>query len=99
MLAGSPERWPLAGDQLYVDLELSAEHLPPGTRLAIGAVVVVISPEPHMGCRLFRERYGSAALQLVNSPRGEQLKLRGLNARVELGGAIETGASVRALFG
>jgi hypothetical protein len=98
LLAGARERWPLAGDQLYVDLDLSEEHLPPGTRLAIGSAVIAISPEPHLGCRLFRERFGADAVRFVNSPLGERLKLRGLNAWVEAGGAVATGARVQVLF-
>ena len=67
LIAPARERWPLAGDQLYVDFDLSAEHLPPGTRVAIGAAEIEVSAEPHLGCRLFRERYGEDALRLVNS--------------------------------
>jgi hypothetical protein len=98
LLAGSVERWPLAGDQLYVDLDLSVAHVSPGTRLAIGAAVVEISAEPHTGCRLFRERYGADALAFVNSSEGERLKLRGLNAWVVASGGIRTGDDARVLF-
>ena len=98
LLAHERERWPLAGDQLYVDLDLSAEHLPAGTRVAIGAAEIEVSPEPHMGCRLFRERYGLDAERFVNSTVGRALQLRGINAWVVKGGEIRVGDAVRVLF-
>lgn len=98
LVAGSRERWPLAGDQLYVDLDLSVDHLPPGTRVAVGAAVVEISAEPHTGCRLFLERYGVDALALVNSSEGRRLNLRGLNAWVVSAASVRVGDAVRVLF-
>lgn len=98
LLAQDRERWPLAGDQLYVDLDLSAEHLPAGTRLSLGAAEIEVSPEPHMGCRLFRERYGPDAERLLNSDVGRRLRLRGINAWIVRGGEIRVGDAVRALF-
>ena len=68
LVAGERERWPLAGDQLYVDLDLSADNLPPGTRLAVGSAVIEVTPEPHTGCAKFSARFGSEALRFVNSP-------------------------------
>jgi hypothetical protein len=98
LLAQERERWPLAGDQLYADLDLSAEHLPAGTRVGIGAAEIEVSPEPHMGCRLFRERYGPDAERFVNSAVGRVLQLRGINAWVVKGGEIKVGDAVRVLF-
>ena len=98
LLAQSRDRWPLAGDQLYVDFDLSLEHLPPGTRLAIGAAQIEVSPEPHTGCRLFAERYGRDAQRFVGSERGHALQLRGINAWVVKGGEVRVGDAVRALF-
>jgi hypothetical protein len=98
LVAGSVERWPLAGDQLYVDLDLSGEHLPPGTRVVIGGAIVQISVEPHTGCRLFEERFGRAALEFVNSSEGRRLNLRGVNAWVMTPGTVRVGDPVRALF-
>jgi hypothetical protein len=91
LLAQTRERWALAGDQLYVDLDLSAENLPPGTRLEIGAAVIEVTSEPHNGCKKFKERFGAEALQFVNSPLGKQLHLRGVNARVVAPGIIRRG--------
>jgi len=98
LLAQSRDRWPLAGDQLYVDFDLSLEHLPAGTRLAIGAAEIEVSPEPHTGCRLFAERYGRDAQRFVGSERGHALQLRGINARIVKGGDVRVGDAVRALF-
>ena len=91
LIAREIERWPLAGDQLYMDLDLSAENLPPGTRLQIGSAVVEITPPPHNGCKKFVARFGLDAMKFVNSPVGKQLHLRGVNAKVVRPGAIRTG--------
>jgi hypothetical protein len=91
------DRWPLAGDQLFVDLDLSLDNLPPGTRLALGAAVIEVTAQPHTGCHKFRARFGSDALKFVNSPAGKQLRLRGLNAKVVLAGLIRTGDGIRKL--
>jgi hypothetical protein len=94
LVATSRERVPLAGDQLYVDFDLSGENLPAGTRLAIGAAVVEITPPPHTGCRKFTDRFGLAAMKFVNSPVGRQLNLRGVNARVRRGGVVRVGDAI-----
>ena len=87
-------RRPEAGDQLYVDFDLSVEHLPPGTRLQIGQAIVEVTAEPHNGCKKFARRFGQDAVKFVNSPTGKQLRLRGLNARVVQPGKICTGDAV-----
>ena len=43
VVARSRERWALAGDQLYVDFDLSIDNVPVGTRLAIGEAVIELS--------------------------------------------------------
>ena len=93
LIAGSEDRWPLAGDQLYLDLDLSEANLPPGTRLAIGEAVIEVTDQPHLGCQKFKARFGEDALKFVNSNVGKQLHLRGINARVVQAGAIRTGDS------
>ncbi|HUQ52335.1 MAG TPA: MOSC domain-containing protein [Gammaproteobacteria bacterium] len=98
LVAKSRDRWALAGDQLYVDFDLSLEHLPPGSRVAVGSAEIEVSPEPHMGCKLFRARYGEDAHKLVNSPDGRAWQLRGINAWVVKGGRVRVGDDVRALF-
>ena len=88
LVAGDRRRWPLAGDQLYVDLDLSIQNLPPGTRLAVGSAVLEVSAEPHTGCAKFSARFGSDALRFINAPVGRALRLRGLNAVVVEGGQV-----------
>ncbi len=97
LVAGEKSRWPLAGDQLYVDLDLSTGNLPPGTRLAIGSGRVEITAQPHTGCKKFVERFGMEAMKFVNSGSGKALRLRGLNARVVEPGTIRVGDVVRKL--
>jgi hypothetical protein len=88
LVAQERERWHLAGDQLFVDLDLSGENLPPGTRLALGSAVIEVTPQPHTGCQKFVSRFGMDAMKFVNSPMGRQLNLRGINAKVVLPGVI-----------
>jgi len=95
LVAQHKDRWQLAGDQLYLDLDLSEGNLPAGSRFAIGAAVIEVSPQPHLGCRKFVSRFGLEAMQFVNSPLGRQLRLRGINARVVSAGVIYVGDVVR----
>ena len=95
LVAGDLERWPLAGDQLYVDLDLSEATLPPGTRLGIGSAVIEITAQPHRGCAKFASRFGREALRFVNSAIGRELRLRGVNAKVVTGGTIRPGDVIR----
>ena len=97
LVAGSRDRWPLAGDQLYVDLDLSRENLPPGTRLAIGTAVVEVSAEPHTGCKKFASRFGLEALKVFDTDEGLALCLRGINTRVVVAGTVRAGDAVRKL--
>ena len=95
LLAQTEERWSLAGDQLFIDLDLSAANLPPGTRLAIGTAVIEVTDQPHTGCGKFVSRFGVDATKFVNSPVGRALQLRGINARVVTAGTIRAGDVVR----
>lgn len=96
-IAGERDRWPLAGDQLYVDFDLSAENVPPGTRLAVGAAEIEVTDEPHLGCGKFVRRFGVDAQKFVNSPDGRALNCRGINARVVIPGTAKTGDKIRKL--
>ncbi|WP_420434329.1 MOSC domain-containing protein [Candidatus Poriferisocius sp.] len=96
-VAGPIERWALAGDQLYVDLDISLENLPAGTQLAIGEAVLEVTAEPHTGCGKFSGRFGLDALRFVNSPTGRALNLRGINAKVIHSGTIHKGDAVTLL--
>ena len=95
LVAQQPDRWALAGDQLYVDLDLSAANLPPGTRLALGSAIIEVSAEPHTGCGQFVQRFGVDAQKFVNSPIGRQMNLRGINAKVVQSGIVCVGDIVR----
>ena len=89
------DRWPLAGDQLYVDLDLSSENLPAGTRLELGSAVIEVTDVPHTGCAKFTARFGSRRARLVNSKDGRLLRLRGMNARVVESGRVRVGDPIR----
>ena len=91
LIAQDKGRWHLAGDQLYLDMDLSAENLPPGTQLAIGSAVIEVTPPPHTGCMKFVARFGLDAMKFVNSPLGRELHLRGINAKVVQPGVIRVG--------
>jgi hypothetical protein len=95
LLAQEKERWQLVGDQLFIDLDLSSENLPPGSRLAIGSAVIEVTEQPHTGCAKFMGRYGKDALKFVNSTEGKALRLRGLNAKVVQAGVIRIGDVAR----
>lgn len=95
LIAQSEERWSLAGDQLYVDFDLSDDNIPPGTRLSIGSAVIEVTAVPHNGCLKFSDRFGAEALKFVNSPEGKQLHLRGINTRVVQAGIIHVGDVVK----
>ena len=95
LVAQTKDRWQLAGDQLYVDLDLSAANLSPGTRLAIGSAVIEVTPPPHTGCKKFVSRFGLEAMKFVNSSVGKELHLRGINAKVVQPGVIRVGQLVK----
>jgi hypothetical protein len=95
LVAQAKVRWKLAGDQLLIDMDLSAANLPPGTRLRLGSAVIEVSAQPHTGCKKFTARFGMDAMNFVNSPLGRQLNLRGINARVVQGGVVRVGDVAR----
>src|SRR5690348_7954443 len=98
LVAQQKDRWPLAGDQLYVDMDLSKSNLPAGSQIAIGPVVLEVTAPPHTGCQKFVARFGMDAMKFVNSPVGKELCLRGINARVVQGGVIRVGETVRKIL-
>ena len=95
LVAQAKERWPLAGDQLYIEMDLSKENLPAGSRIAVGSAVLEVSPLPHTGCHKFVSRFGLEAMKFVNSEIGLQLCLRGINAKVIEGGTVKLGQTAK----
>lgn len=98
-LAQDPEREPLAGDQLYLNLDLSTNNLPTGSRLQIGdphsrGAVIEVTAQPHTGCAKFIDRFGVEAMRFVNGAEGRPRRLRGLCARVVVPGRIRPGDPV-----
>lgn len=98
LVAQDAERVQLAGDQLYVDLDLSDDNLPPGTRLALGDAIIEVTEPPHTGCRKFAERFGRDATVFVNSGRGKTHNFRGINARVVKSGKVRVGDIARKII-
>jgi hypothetical protein len=94
---GDRSRWPLAGDQLFVDLDLSVANLPPGTRLSAGSAVLEVTALPHRGCGKFLRRFGKDAVKFVNSAEGRALNLRGINARIIADGRVRVGDPITKL--
>ena len=90
-IAGERDNWAPAGDQFFVDMDLSDANLPPGTRLSLGDAEIEVTEIPHLGCQKFVERFGRPAMQWVNSDTGKALNLRGINARVLRGGRVRVG--------
>ena len=95
LLAQEKGRWPLSGDQLFIDMDLSVTNLPPGTHLIIGSAVIEVTAQVHTSCRTFVTRFGPDAMRFVNSPVGRRLRLRGINARVVRSGIFRVGDAVR----
>src|SRR5688500_5897223 len=95
LLASTRELWSLAGDQFYVDFDLSVENLPVGTRLAIGGGVIEVTVPPHTGWSKCTQRFGAEATRFVNSPMGKQFRFRGLNAKVVRPGVVRAGDAIK----
>jgi hypothetical protein len=95
LVAQKKDHWPLSGDQLFIDMDLSTENMPPGTRLALGSALIEVTHQPHANCRKFAACFGMNAMKLVHSPVGRRLQLRGINARVLRSGVIRVGDAVR----
>lgn len=97
LIAPDEARWQWAGDQLFLDLDLSKDNLPAGTKLALGTAIIEVTAEPHTGCKKFVKRFGLEAMKFVNSPVGRELQLRGINARVLQAGVIRVGDAAKKL--
>ena len=93
-LARSRSRWKLAGDQLFIDIDLSHDNLPPGTHIRIGSAIIELTAKPHTGCAKFASRFGHDALRFVSGPEAMQQRRRGANAKVVQSGTIRVGDTV-----
>jgi len=91
LVAVDPERRELAGDQIYIDMDLSGENLPPGTQLSLGSAIIEVTEPPHTGCKKFAARFGKDAVVFVNSGLGKRLNFRGICAKVVQSGDISVG--------
>ncbi len=91
LVAQEKDRWQLAGDQLFIELDLSGENLPPGTQFSLGSAIIEVTAVPHTGCKKFVERFGLDAMKFVNSKVGRELNLRGITAKVIQAGVIRVG--------
>ncbi len=97
VIAGTIDRWPPAGDQLFIDFDISETNLPAGSRVQIGSAVIELSVKPHTGCKTYASHYGIDALEFVSSKEGRALRLRGANCRVTKSGTVRLGDTVRKL--
>lgn len=97
LVAQNKDRWQLAGDQLFADLDLSVENMPVGTRISVGGAILEATDQPHTGCKKFAARFGVDALKLISSPTGKDLRLRGINLKVVQSGEIKPGDPVKKL--
>ncbi len=97
LIAQERANWPLAGDNLFIDMDLTPDNTPPGTRIAIGSAVLEITDTPHNGCASFIERYGRDACLFVNTGEGKRLRLRGIYGRVVQDGTVTVGDRITKL--
>lgn len=95
LVAQAKERWPLAGDQLFVDLDLSKANLPAGSQISIGSAIIEVTAPPHLGCQKFVSRFGIDAMKFVNSAIGKELCMRGVHGRVVQSGVLRVGDIAR----
>jgi hypothetical protein len=97
LIAGPIENWPPAGDNLFIDMDLTPANMPPGQRFSIGTALFEITAVPHNGCDQFIARFGRDAVLFVNTGEGKRLRLRGIYARVIRDGRIAAGDRVTKL--
>ena len=98
LIAQQKDRWPLAGDQLFIDINLTDKNIPAGTKLSVGQAIVEVTAIPHNGCKKFTDRFGIDAVKFVNSSIGKELHLRGVNAKIIKSGIIKVGDMVKKIL-
>ena len=89
---GDEAKWPLAGDQMLVDFDLSTDNLPTGTELGIGSATFRVVAKPHNGCQKFSERYGLDARRFANSD--PVARYRGIYIIVLTEGEVSVGDTI-----
>ncbi|MEM7334639.1 MAG: MOSC domain-containing protein [Chloroflexota bacterium] len=87
----SDSGWEWAGDQFFVEMDLSEENLPAGQQLQLGTAVLEVSAVPHTGCAKFVARFGKDAHKFVNNQYGRSQRFRGVNLKVIKGGTVKVG--------
>jgi MOSC domain-containing protein YiiM len=87
----------LFGDNLFVDLDVSATNLPAGTRLQVGAALVEVTPFPHNGCAKFSARFGLDALRCVQAAPTRPQNRRGIYWKVVEAGDAGVGNTIQVL--
>ncbi len=87
----------VCGDNLFVDLDISAGSLAIGARLRVGDAEVEVTPKPHNGCMKFKQRFGQDALTFVNRPSTRDQNLRGIYWKVVVAGEVSVGARIEVL--
>ncbi len=97
LVTGDKNDWKLAGDQLFIDFNLSKDNVPPGTRLSVGEAILEVTTVPHTGCKKFAQRFGKDALKFLSTKEGLHWQLRGINARVVKSGTVKLGDMVTKL--
>lgn len=95
LIAQGRDNWAPAGDNLFIDMDLTPDNMAPGQRLSIGSAIIEITETPHKGCAKFVQRYGRDACAFVNVREGDQYKLRGIYGRVVQDGRLSVGDTVR----
>jgi MOSC domain-containing protein YiiM len=87
----------LFGDNLFVDLDLSAANLPFGSQIRVGSAIVEMTPEPHDGCHKFAGRFGNDALRFVATKATRAENRRGVYWTTIEAGEVAVGDELRVL--
>jgi hypothetical protein len=85
------------GDNIAVDMNLTAHNLPVGTLLAAGTAILRVSDEPNDGCVKWKVRSGRAAYDWSTRDDHLPLRLRGVYCSVEQDGEMHLGDTLRRL--
>jgi MOSC domain-containing protein YiiM len=87
----------LFGDNLFVELDLSAANLPVGSRLRLGEAEAVVTAKPHNGCRKFNGRFGQDALRFVQQRPTRDQNFRGIYWKTIASGEVAVGDPIQVI--